>query len=227
MTSRKRKRELISQFEEEAAASTTQEEDQKRKKKERTPQQEEMAAFIGLLDDIHINTFLAKDRCMRISDKYLLAMVLVYLRRGHLRTEEYRRNFFPALFLANQLEEDEEDFRREIYAWTRGTTWTAKKEELLHRRNQLLLRIGFRAWVDRTTCDLVMAEEPLHWAWRRERKIHHSWAIRYYLRDPKEFTTYGPSRIPPSCSLCKALQLHPCKGEICQTDTEEDSGEEE
>ncbi|KAM4052992.1 speedy protein 1-A-like, partial [Anomaloglossus baeobatrachus] len=128
--------------------------------------------------DEDIQLFLAKDICLRISDKYLLAMVLVYFKRAGLSTEEYRENFFPSLFLANQFEEDV-DFREEIYAWALGRTWEQRKEELHYQRNQLLLRMDFRAWVDRATCDLIMAQDPSHWVWMRNRRIHHSWAIGY------------------------------------------------
>ncbi|KAM4049038.1 speedy protein 1-A-like, partial [Anomaloglossus baeobatrachus] len=127
--------------------------------------------------DQDIQLFLAKDICLRISDKYLLAMVLVYFKRAGLSPEEYRENFFPSIFLANQFEEDVY-FREEIYAWALGRTWEQRKEELHDQRNQLLLRMDFRAWVDRATCDLIMAQDPSHWVWMRNRRIHHSWAIR-------------------------------------------------
>ncbi|XP_075706499.1 speedy protein 1-B-like [Rhinoderma darwinii] len=158
---------------------------------------------------------------------YLLAMVLMYFRRAGLRTEEYRTYFFPCLFLANQFEEDI-PFHREIYTWARGWKWTLKKEQLLHLRNLLLIRMTFRAWVDRTTCDLIMAEDPDHWAWKRERKIHHSWAIHRFRRDDEELRIKCPWISPLPCHLCN-INLHPCKGEVAenilsQTDTKEEPG---
>ncbi|XP_066451012.1 speedy protein 1-A-like [Eleutherodactylus coqui] len=74
-----------------------QERPQKRRKEDRSLQQEEMAVFFRVLEDSNIRTFLAIDSCMRISDKYLLAMVFIYFIRAGLQTEEYHKNFFPAL----------------------------------------------------------------------------------------------------------------------------------
>ncbi|XP_044141720.1 speedy protein 1-A-like [Bufo gargarizans] len=188
------------------------EESRKRKKMDDDiPQPEERAAFFTLLEDEHIQYFLARDSCLKISDKYLLAMVLTYFRRANLRTEEYRTYFFPSLFLANQFEE-EEFFRREIYPWALGLMWMIQKKQLHHLRNQMLIRMGFRAWVERETCDLIMAQDPDHCAWKRERKVHHSWAIRQCRRDDVDFTITGTWITPAPCSLCNTI-LHPCQEE--------------
>ncbi|XP_040278218.1 speedy protein 1-A-like [Bufo bufo] len=162
---------------------------------------EERAALFTLLEDENIQLFLISDSCLKISDKYLLAMVLTYFRRAGLPTEEYRKYFFPSLFLANQFEEDE-PFREEIYPWAFGWTWTIQREQFHQLRNLLFIRMGFRAWVDRATCDLIMAQDPGHWAWKRERKVHHSWAIRQFRRKDTEFTIKGPWISPEPCSLC-------------------------
>ncbi|XP_040285987.1 speedy protein 1-A-like [Bufo bufo] len=189
-----------------------------------------MAAFFSLLEDENIRLFLARDSCRRISDKYLLAMVFIYFRRGRLHPDKYRKNFFPALFLANQFEEEEGRFRREIYPWALGRSWYLMKERkrLFHRRNLLFLRMGFKAWVDKESCDLIMAQDPLHWAWTRERQIHHGAAVRSFRRNDEEFTIYGPWSIPPSCPICETILLHPCAKEaeniMCQADTEDQPG---
>ncbi|XP_069806929.1 speedy protein 1-A-like [Dendropsophus ebraccatus] len=211
---------------EERSPSPAHKEPTKKRRKEDTTQQKrkELAAFFTLLDDDYIRFFLARDGCKRISDKYLLAMVFAYFRRAGLSTEEYREYFFAALFLANQFEEEEEDFRAEIYPWALGHRWTKKTSRLHDDRNLLLLRMDFKAWVDRSTCDRILAEDPSHWAWTRERKDHHGWAIRYFRRDDRELTTYGPKNSPPSCTLCKTISAHPRKGNVCQADTEEEPG---
>lgn len=211
-SSRKRKRD-----------SSAEEDPEKKRKDDLALQQKEMAAFFRLLENKHIRLFLSRDGCMKTSDKYLLAMVLVYFRRAGLSTMEYRKNFFPALFLANQFEEEEEGFREEIYPWALGRTWFMKRDRLFRARNLLLLRMDFSAWVDRATCDLIMAQDPLHWAWTRERKIHHSWAVPDFRREESQFTVHGPWSIPPSCSLCKNILHHPSEGYDCQADLQEDS----
>ncbi|XP_075719749.1 speedy protein 1-B-like [Rhinoderma darwinii] len=209
---RKRKREMVTLHVDETSLTYMIDECRKRRK-EHTLQPEERTAFYNLLDDEHIQLFLAKDICLRISDKYLLAMVLVYFKRAGLHTEEYRENFFASLFLANQFEEDE-DFRDEIYAWALGSDWEVKTEELHHQRDQLLRRMDFRAWVARTTCDLIMAQDPFHWAWMRNRQIHHSWAIRASRRNKEEFYTRGPWKSALSCARCRNIILHPCMWKV-------------
>ncbi|XP_069837913.1 putative speedy protein E13 [Dendropsophus ebraccatus] len=72
--------------------------EKKRKKMvEPIPQTEVFSTFFRILEDSDIRLFLARDRCYKISDKYLLAIVLEYLWRARISTENYRRYFFPAL----------------------------------------------------------------------------------------------------------------------------------
>ncbi|KAM3929203.1 speedy protein 1-A-like [Leptodactylus fuscus] len=159
--------------------------------------------------------------------KYLLAMVLIYFRRAKLRVEEYRQYFFPSLFLANQFEEDLE-FQREIYAWTPGWTLKMKRNQLLHLRNQMLIKMDFRAWVEKETCDLIMAQDPDHWAWKRQREDHHSLAIRWFRRDFREFSIRGPWTTLPTCSLCNPIvdssKEEEAENTHHQTDAEEEPG---
>ncbi|XP_063788481.1 speedy protein 1-A-like [Pseudophryne corroboree] len=176
-------------------------------------QPEERAAFYDILEDDHIKNFLLQNTGLRMSDKYLLAMVLVYYKRAGLKTEEYGRNFFTALFLANQVEEDEA-FRREIYPWALGWTWRTKMNHLHQRRDSLLRRMDFRAVVDRATCDLVMAEYPFHWVWLRTRPLHHGWAVRWYHRHWQEYQIRGPESSPLPCALCSATLGQPIKWEV-------------
>ncbi|XP_069803215.1 speedy protein 1-A-like [Dendropsophus ebraccatus] len=205
---RKRKRELIDLYEEETSMTTIM-----KRRKDPDLQPEEIAAFLNLLDDEDIQLFLAKDICLRISDKYLLAMTLAYFKRAGLTIEEYKEYFFASLYLANQFEEDE-DFRYEIYAWALGRSWEWRKEELHDQRNYLLYRMDFRAWIDQTTCEEIMAQDPFHWAWIRQRRPHHSWAIRWWRRSAWEFEVQGPWGYPYSCARCRNIILHPCQWKV-------------
>nr|KAF6349005.1 hypothetical protein mMyoMyo1_011595 [Myotis myotis] len=64
-------------------------------------------AFARLLGDPVIQRFLARDSDLRVSDKYLLAMVVAYLGRAGLFSWQYQRvHFFLALYLASDMEED-------------------------------------------------------------------------------------------------------------------------
>lgn len=58
----------------------------------------ELRAFLRLLEHSCLQEFLARDPCFQVSDKYLLAMVLVYFRRANLKLSEYTcSNLFLAL----------------------------------------------------------------------------------------------------------------------------------
>ncbi|XP_008056242.1 speedy protein C [Carlito syrichta] len=171
-------------------------------------QHQELQAFLNLLEDTFVQEFLSKDPCFRISDKYLLAMVLVYFQRANLKLSEYSHsNLFLALYLANDMEEDLEEAKCEIFPWALGKDWCLRVGRFLHQRDLLWARMGFRAVVSRQCCEEVMAKEPFHWAWARERRAHHGGVQRgcpqVSARLPR-----GPGLSPPHCSLC-GLSQHP------------------
>ncbi|EAW50235.1 similar to Williams-Beuren syndrome critical region protein 19, isoform CRA_a [Homo sapiens] len=73
-------------------------------------------AFNRLLEDPVIKRFLAWDKDLRVSDKYLLAMVIAYFSRAGFPSWQYQRiHFFLALYLANDMEEDDEDSKQNIF----------------------------------------------------------------------------------------------------------------
>ena len=52
----------------------------------------------------------------------------------------------------------------------------------------------------------VMAMEPGHWAWQRQRPAHHIGAVRSYARDLDFYELRGPYETPRGpCDLCLAL----------------------
>ncbi|XP_056657353.1 speedy protein C isoform X4 [Monodelphis domestica] len=167
---------------------------------------QEVRAFLNLLEDSYLQQFFATDLCFQISDKYLLAMALIYFQRAGLQLSEYTHsNLFLALYLANDMEEDREDPKYEILPWALGQGWRKLVPSFLRQRDQLWARMGYRAAVSRHCCEEVMAKEPSHWAWTRERPIHHGGAQRSSLQGNQNcpsVMSHVSNLSPLGCSVC-------------------------
>ncbi|XP_074548995.1 speedy protein A isoform X2 [Halichoeres trimaculatus] len=164
---------------------------------------QEMTAFFRLFDTQLIQDFLVMDCCYKMTDKYLLAMTFVYFKRARFTITEFNtKNLFIALYLANTMEEDEEENKYEIFPWALGKNWRRQFPRFIKQRDRLWARIDYRAAVSRRCCEEVMAIVPSHFVWQRNRSEHHGFAQRQYgdqmqLRFPR-----GPSASPVFCALC-------------------------
>jgi speedy protein len=161
-----------------------------------------LITFLDLLDNTIIQNFFWVDSCAKLSDRYLIAMVYVYFKRAHLPLEDYTVfNFFVALYLANDLEEDNEGDKCEILPWACGKDWINEYTMFIKHRDMLWCSMGFRAVVSKKVCDEVMLLAPDHLVWGRHRYPHHGGALRSYTRD-HEKPQYGYV-YPSYCKECE------------------------
>ncbi|KAF7470619.1 Hypothetical predicted protein [Marmota monax] len=72
-------------------------------------------------EDPAVKRFLAWDKNLRVSDKYLLSMIIAYVSRAGLFSWQYQRiHFFLALYLASDLEEDNQAPKQDIFHFLYG-----------------------------------------------------------------------------------------------------------
>ncbi|KAF2360053.1 Cell cycle regulatory protein Speedy [Trinorchestia longiramus] len=79
---------------------------------------EDLEAYFTLLEDAVVRELLERDSCHVYADKYLLAIVFVYFLRAQLPLNKFDRlHFFAALYLAHDLEEDDDALKYELVQW--------------------------------------------------------------------------------------------------------------
>ncbi|XP_074068460.1 speedy protein E4 isoform X2 [Macrotis lagotis] len=132
---------------------------------------EDHKAFNRLLGDPVVQNFLAWDTKLRVSDKYLLSMIIAYFARAGRPPYQYQRlHFFLALYLANDMEEDRQGPKHSMFAFLFGQDHT-QRVKFQWLRAQLFRAIGWKAWVTREECEEIQAYQPNHWVWKRDRDL--------------------------------------------------------
>uniref|UniRef100_A0A8D1Q669 Uncharacterized protein n=1 Tax=Sus scrofa TaxID=9823 RepID=A0A8D1Q669_PIG len=133
---------------------------------------EDQEAFYRLLEDPVIQSFLEADIFLKVSDKYLLAMVVEYFGRVGLPGHLYNRiHFFLALYIASDMEEDNPMSKRSIFQFLLGREqWPDLYKEFLKLKVEFFNAMGHRAWVTPELCEEIQAQNPHHWVWSRVRQ---------------------------------------------------------
>ena len=105
----------------------------------------ELDSFVALLSQERIALLLEKDRCYNYVDNYLLATVLVFFKRAGLSLEEFTpANFWKCLYLAHDMEEDEERLKWELLPWALGRNWRNTMTNFLLSKDALWARMKYR-----------------------------------------------------------------------------------
>ena len=186
---------------------------------------QEVRSFLSLLESQHICRMLARDRCHTMADRFLLATVFVYFKRAELEEEEYtERNFWLALYLAHDQEEDDDKTKWELLPWALGTRWQPLYHTLMTEKLELWRGMGMRSLVSKRQCDQVMALSASAAAWARTRTAGHGGVLR--RSSEEQYVPRGPDQ--PGCGRCPEVLQMDTVGEpvvvitISDADTEEE-----
>ncbi|XP_036682694.1 uncharacterized protein LOC118881678 [Balaenoptera musculus] len=127
--------------------------------------------FNRMLEDPVIRKFLAWDKNLQVSDKYLLSMVIAYFSRAGLFSWQFQRiHFFIALYVANDMEEDNQAPKQAIFSFLYGKN--RSQRPLFHKlRLQFIRSMGWNARVTREECEQIQAFDPELWVWGRDRAL--------------------------------------------------------
>ncbi|XP_027722886.1 speedy protein E4A-like [Vombatus ursinus] len=134
---------------------------------------EDLKAFFRLLEDPIIRKFLDSDSHFKVADKYLLSMVVEYFGRVRLPAYTYNRiHFFVALFIANQIEEDDMKSKFNMMPVLFGKRlWRSLYYDFWRVQRKFIVAMNWRVLVTRQICDEIQAQAPTHWVWDRDRDL--------------------------------------------------------
>ncbi|XP_059980806.1 speedy protein E4-like [Lagenorhynchus albirostris] len=127
--------------------------------------------FNRMLEDPVVKKFLAWDKRLEVSDKYLLSMVIAYFSRAGLFSWQFQRiHFFIALYVASDMEEDNQAPKQAIFSFLYGKN--RSQRPLFHKlRSQFIRSMGWKTRVTREECEQIQAFDPELWVWGRDRAL--------------------------------------------------------
>ncbi|XP_013788747.1 speedy protein A-like, partial [Limulus polyphemus] len=163
------------------------------------------------------------------SKKYLIAMVFAYFKRAKLTIRQFTRlNFFLALFLAHDMEEDEEELKHKFLPWVLGNSWRQKLPQFLKKREKFWRILEHRSVVSRKCCLELMSIQPANKVWQRERVERHAGANRQYPDKQKQYRTYNMPKQREEVKqhrICKktVLNIYSAKDHNCSLNSLEDT----
>ncbi|EHB15623.1 Speedy protein B [Heterocephalus glaber] len=123
-------------------------------------------AFTKLLEDPVIQGFLAWDINLKASDKNLLATVITYFTQASLFPWQFQRiYFFLALYLANDMEEeDDREPKLHMFFFLYGMNFN-KIPQFQKLRYQFIRCMDWNLRVTREKCEEIQAYNPTLWVW--------------------------------------------------------------
>lgn len=153
-----------------------------------------------------ISKFLKVDYCRRRSDNYLLATVFIFFKRIE-STEFTTMKFFQLLYLAIEMEEDDDEVKYDILPWALGKRWRTTYVNFINRKDELWKKMNFKSVVSIEAIKAVMAVEDGHPCWQRFRSELHSGAVPAHLKysggsAPKSYLPREPHQTPEVCVAC-------------------------
>lgn len=146
-----------------------------------------------------------------LADKYLIASTLIYFKRASFLPKNFTYfNFFTALYLAHDMEEDDLDLKNDLIKFAIGDDITETLAKFfISKKDKMWHSMDFRSTVSRISCEYIIKTcFPEHSVWKRTRCHDHGGVnIPFHLKEKvhKCRIGFGSSRI--RCIVCESVKF--------------------